>query len=239
MKVVYFGVCSPTQNILSLALRLKWPDVSIIGAETAASGLKELGEEPAELICLCPDSNSLPLVETILAVRRRTRVPIMVLSERATATKAAISLNMGADEYVKMPCDLNELLARAWAVVRRSGGGLSVTTTSPPGSCSLFLNSATLEVFLGQQKINLTRVENRMLRALVENRTAVVPTHTLFEQIWGQQDIDFHSRVKKCIQRLRKKLGDDASQPTWIANIHGIGYRFIGPTGEGQQPEMA
>jgi DNA-binding response OmpR family regulator len=146
---------------------------------------------------------------------------------------------MGADDYVEMPCDLNELLARAWAIIRRSGGGWSVTTPAPPASYSLFLNPATLEVFLGQRRINLTSIETRMLHALVENRTTIVSTHTLFEKIWGQQNIDFHSRVKKCIQRLRKKLGDDPSRPTWIANIHGIGYRFIGPTREGSQPELA
>lgn len=239
MKVIYFGAGSPTRSILALALRLKWPDVSIIYAETAASGLKELGKEPAELVCLCPDSENLPLVETVLLVRRLTRIPIMVLNEGGKASNAVVALNMGADEYVEMPCDLNELQARAWAIVRRSGGGWSLITPSTPISSSLFLNPATLEVFLGQRKINLTRIETRVLYALVKNRTTIVPTHSLFEQIWGKQDIDFHSRVKKCIQRLRKKLGDDAAQPTWIANIHGIGYRFIGPTSDDPQPELA
>jgi two-component system KDP operon response regulator KdpE len=196
-------------------------------------------KEPAELVCLCPDSENLPLEETVVAVRGLSRIPLMVLSERCTPSNAVISLNLGADDYVEMPCDLNELLARAWALIRRSGGGWSVASPSLPSRCGLFLNPATLEVFLGQRKVNLTTIETRMLHALVRNRTTIVPAHALFEQIWGQQDIDFHSRVKKCIQRLRRKLGDDALQPTWIANIHGIGYRFIGPTRENPHPDLA
>jgi len=238
VKVIYFGESSHTLKKFSLALRLKWPDVTIMSTETATAGLMELGKEPADLACLCPDSANVPLVPTIFAVRRLTRVPLMVLSEDDTPSDAVVSLNMGADDYVGMPCDLTELLARAWALMRRSGGGWSVASSSPISNRSLFLNPATLEVFLGQQKINLTTIETRVLQALVNNRTTIMPTHTLIEQAWGQQDIDSNSRVKKCIQRLRKKLGDDASEPTWIASIHGVGYRFIGPARESPQPTL-
>jgi len=238
VKVIYLGECTDTQKMFCLALHLKWPDATIVFAETTAAGLVELGKEPAELACLCPDSESLPLVDTIVAVRRLTKVPLMVLSEDNTALDAVVSLNTGADDYVGVPCDLTELLARAWALIRRSGGGWTLSSPSTISSDSLYLNPATLEVFLGPQRINLTTIETRLLHALIKNRTMIVPTHDLIEQIWGQQVIDSNSRVKKCIQRLRKKLGDDASTPTWIANIHGVGYRFIGTASEIPQPEL-
>jgi two-component system KDP operon response regulator KdpE len=225
--------------MFSLALRLKWPDITIVPAGTAAAGLMELEQGPAELACLCPYSADLPLIQTIFAVRCLSKVPLMVLSQRNTPSDAVASLNMGADDYVAMPCDLTEILARAWALIRRSGGGWSVISPSLIAGGSLFLNPATLEVFLGQRRINLTPIETQVLHALVQNRATIMPTRALIKQIWGKETIDSTSRVKKCIQRLRKKLGDDAATPTWIANIHGVGYRFIGPASDSPQPHLA
>jgi DNA-binding response OmpR family regulator len=68
-----------------------------------------------------------------------------------------------------------------------------------------------------------------LLHLLVKNWGIVVSRQTLERTLWRDQ-IDSYDLVKKYIQRLRQKLGDDAREPFWIASVHGVGYRFIGPT---------
>jgi DNA-binding response OmpR family regulator len=104
--------------------------------------------------------------------------------------------------------------------VRESEGPLS--------SGKLFINPATYEVYLGEERVTLTSTEFRLLHLLVKNRGMVVAHQTLERALWGE-DVDSSRLVKKYVQRLRRKLGDDAREPQWIASVHGVGYRFIGP----------
>ena len=92
----------------------------------------------------------------------------------------------------------------------------------------LSINPSTYEVFLADQRVNMTSTEFSLLHLLVRNRGTVVAHQTMERTLWpGPGD---NSRlVKKYVQRLRRKLGDDPKEPSWIASIHGVGYRFIGP----------
>jgi len=74
----------------------------------------------------------------------------------------------------------------------------------------------------------LTSTEFRLLHLLVKNRGTVVAHQTLERALWGGY-MDSSKLVKKYVQRLRRKLGDHAREPVWIASVHGVGYRFIGP----------
>jgi DNA-binding response OmpR family regulator len=93
----------------------------------------------------------------------------------------------------------------------------------------LLVNPATYEAFLGGERLTLTTTEFRLLYLLLKNWGIVVSRATLERTVWGEQ-VDSYGLVKKYVQRLRHKLGDDAREPFWIASVHGVGYRFIGPT---------
>jgi DNA-binding response OmpR family regulator len=138
------------------------------------------------------------------------------------------SLELGADDYVRLPCDLTEIMVRIGALLRRVGIHPSADSEGPLSSGRLLINPANYEVFLGDQRISLTSTEFRLLHLLVKNRGTVVAHQTLERALWGEQ-VDSSRLVKKYVQRLRQKLEDDAREPCWVASVHGVGYRFIGP----------
>lgn len=91
----------------------------------------------------------------------------------------------------------------------------------------LLLNYSTREVLVEGQWVKFSPSEFRVLDLLVENQGTVLSHQFLEDSLWGDMVYSF-GLVKKYIQQVRRKLGDDASAPRWIASVHGVGYRFIG-----------
>ncbi len=152
------------------------------------------------------------------------------------------ALQQGADDYIRIPCELTELMARVWAILRRAGFITRQEGEKPVRSGELLVNPPTYQVFLGDQRVVLTPTEFKLLHLLVRNRGTVVSHQTLGTTLWGDQ-VDSSGLVKKYVQRVRRKLGDTAQEPCWIVSIHGTGYRFIGPKEEEEEkvkePELA
>ena len=91
------------------------------------------------------------------------------------------------------------------------------------------LDPSSYKAFLEGERLNLNSTEFKMLFLLVKNSGMVVSRQTIEGNIWSERG-DSHGLVKKYVQRLRLKLRDDARQPSWIMNVHGVGYQFIGPS---------
>ncbi|HZA22178.1 MAG TPA: response regulator transcription factor [Dehalococcoidia bacterium] len=229
MKVVFIGADTRTAEMASLSVRLRWPDSAVIHATAAAQGLELVEREWPDIVLLHPDFSDMVLSGAIQELRGFSNVPLLVLGHQNDEMEAVSSLEIGADDYVRLPCDLVELTARIWALLRRAGMGTSYESESPVVSGRLLVNPATYEAFVGGQRLTLTTTEFRLLYLLVKSWGIVVSRATLERTLWGDQ-VDSYGLVKKYIQRLRHKLGDDAREPFWIASVHGVGYRFIGPT---------
>ena len=228
MKAVFIGGDVRTCEVATLAMRLRWPDVAPVIAATAGEGLEAVERESPDVVLLHPDFSDLTLAKTIQEMRRFTNVPLLVLGREGDEMEVVTSLELGADDYVRLPCDLTEIMVRIWALLRRVGVHPSHESEGPLSSGRLFINPATYEVFLNQQRVSLTSTEFRLLHLLIKNRGTVVAHQTLERALWGDQ-VDSSRLVKKYVQRLRRKLEDDAREPMWIASVHGVGYRFIGP----------
>jgi len=229
MKAVFIGVNDRTWDIASLALRLRWPDSTMLRAATAGRGLELVELEWPDMVLMHPDFTDIPHGQAIQDLRRFSNVPMMVLGHQGDEMEAITSLELGADDYVRLPCDLTELTTRIWALLRRSGQGASYESEGPLVSGRLLVNPGTYEAFMGGERLALTNTEFRLLHLMVKNWGIVMSRGNLERTLWGDQ-ADSYGLVKKYVQRLRQKLGDDAREPYWIASVHGVGYRFIGPT---------
>ena len=229
MKLVFIGVNSRTADIASLSVRLRWPDATMFQADTATRGMELVEQEWPDVVLLHPDFTDLSLSNAIRNLRAFSNVPLLVMGRDCDKMEAISSLEMGADDYVRLPCDLTELTTRIWALMRRSGAATPYENERPIVSGRLLLNPASFQSFLGGERLILTTTEFRLLHLLLKNWGIVVSRQTLERTLWGDQ-VDSYGLVKKYIQRLRQKLGDDAREPFWIASVHGVGYRFIGPT---------
>jgi DNA-binding response OmpR family regulator len=228
VKVVYIGVNGRTSEIATLAVHLRWPDVTPWITTTAGEGIAAVEQNQPDVVLLHPDFEDLSLNVAIQEIRRISQVPLLVLGEDGDEMEVVTSLELGADDYIRLPCDLTEIMVRIWALVRRTGIRPASDNEGSFSSGRLFINPANYEVFLGDQRIYLTFTEFRLLHLLVKNRGTVVTHRTLERAIWGEQ-VESSRLVKKYVQRLRHKLQDDASKPHWVASVHGVGYRFIGP----------
>lgn len=228
MKAAFIGTDTRTTELTTMSFRLRWPDVIFLVADTATDGLELIERESPDVVVMHPDFTDMSLSRAIKDMRQFTNVPLLVLGHQGDEMEVVTALEVGADDYVRLPCDLTELMVRVWALLRRAGMRVTHDAESPLHIGNLFINPATYEVFLDDRRITLTSTEFRLLYLLVKNRGTVVARHTLEQTLWGEQ-VDSYGLVKKYVQRLRRKLGDNARDPSWIASIHGVGYRFIGP----------
>jgi DNA-binding response OmpR family regulator len=228
LKGVFIGANPRTAEIAAVSLRLRWPDAAFLVATTATQGLQLVEQEWPNILLLQPDFSDMTGSRAIHDLRGFSNVPLLVLAHQGDEMEAVSSLELGADDYVRLPCDLTELTARVWALLRRSGAAVAQERESPLRSGRLLVNPATYEAFLGAERLSLTSTEFRLLYLLVKNWGIVVGKGTLERMLWGEQT-DSYGLVKRYVQRLRQKLGDDAREPYWIASVHGVGYRFIGP----------
>jgi two-component system alkaline phosphatase synthesis response regulator PhoP len=228
MKVVYIGGDGRTSEIATLAIHLRWPDVTTQNTTSAREGIDAVERIQPDVVLLHPDFEDLPLDTAIREIRRLSQAPLLVLGRDGDEMEVITSLELGADEYIRLPCDLTEIMVRIWALLRRTGVRPFPRSEGSFSSGRLFINPANYEVFLGNQRIYLTFTEFRLLHLLIKNRGTVVTHRTLERALWGEH-VESSRLVKKYVQRLRQKLEDDAREPCWVGSVHGVGYRFIGP----------
>lgn len=238
MKAVFFCKDGARAEPLVLALRLRWPDLKPFVAAEADLGLQAIEEEGPDLAILCEDLVDMSIWEIIREIRRFSDLPIIVAAEGGDEMEVVKAFELGADDYIRMPCNLMVVMARVVALLRRVGIGSQHDNESPIQCGRLMLNPATYEVFLGEHRLILTPTEFRLLHLLAKNRHITLTQEFIQRAIWAD-DIETGSTLKKYVQRLRKKLGDDARNPTWIRTVHGVGYRFSAEEPEPSQVPAA
>ena len=229
MRAAFVGADPRIADLATLAIYLRWPEVTPIVVTSAAESLDIVSRESLDVVLLHPEIADNTLAEFIRNMRGLTKVPLLVLSDRGDETELVTALEGGADDYVRLPCDLTEIMIRVWALVRmaeRHASSDEVEGAIRSGSLSLDPN--TYEVSLADDRLPLTPTEFRVLHFLMKNRGAVVAHQTMERAVWSGR-MNSAKIAKKYVQRLRGKLADDPREPRWIASVHGVGYRFIGP----------
>ncbi len=235
MKAVFIGGDSHVADLVGLSIRLRWPSVTPSVAHNYSMGLELVERTSPDVVLLQADSPDMPLLSMIQQLRAFSNVPLLVLGQSEDETEVIAALEMGADHYIKLPFDVTEMMARIWAIMRRVAGKTYHEGEMPVRSGELFINPSTYQVYLGNREVMLTSTEFRVLYLLINQRGSVVSQHTVERTLWGEE-ADNSGLVKKYVQRVRKKLGDSAQNPSWISNVHGVGYRFMGPRGLAGKP---
>ena len=229
MKILLIGTDPATAEMALLSLRLRWPEAQAVIATLASEGVDLVERELPDVIILQPNAADRSIFETIEDIRRFSEVPLMVLGGENGEVEAIKALELGADDYMRSPYGFVEMVARIMSLMRRLQGSDSLRNPeSPIFSGALVINPATYDVSLNGERLTITPTEFKLLYLLVKNRGMVVTHRFLERALWGDR-VDSASLVKKYVQRLRKKLSDEARNPQWIASVHGTGYRFVGP----------
>jgi DNA-binding response OmpR family regulator len=160
-------------------------------------------------------------------VREFSSVPIIIITARGQDQDKVRGLDLGADDYLTKPFSVDELLARVRAVIRRSqftareySQGLRATTVTG----SLFIDYSQHLVMLHGREIALTPTEYRIIAYLAQNVGRVVTQDLLLEHVWGQEYLGESHMLQVNVNRLRRKLEVDATQPHYILTKVGVGY---------------
>ena len=240
MKIAVVGSDPDVVEMVGLSVRLRWPDGTVLTAETAGEGLVLVERAAPDALIFNPSFSDLSLSKAIQDLRQFSNLPLITLASQGSEFEAITALESGSDDYVRLPCDLTELMARIWALFRRAALRNDHEGQRAVRSGEMYIVPSTYELLLHGRHVMLTPTEFRVLYLLVKNWGGVVSHATLERTLWGEQ-VNSSGLVKKYIQRLRQKLGDNPVDPVWISSIHGVGYRFMGPKPEleeAPQPAM-
>lgn len=161
-----------------------------------------------------------------LEVCRRLRadghgVPVLVLTARADEVDTVVGLDAGADDYVTKPFRLAELLARVRALLRRGPSEGSVIDVH-----GVRVDVESRRAWLREDELTLTAKEFDLLTVLAREAGKVVTRDDLMREVWESAWFSSTKTLDMHVSWLRRKLGDDALQPTFITTVRGVGFRF-------------
>ncbi|MDD5189759.1 MAG: response regulator transcription factor [Dehalococcoidales bacterium] len=197
-------------------------------ATNGAEALEIFEKELPNIVIMDITMPQLDGIETCRRIREWSQVPIIMLSAKKDVGEKVKCFHTGADDYVTKPFGVDELCVRIDAVLRRSGIGGSVPTTSEFKNGDLYINFARREVRIGERKIKFTATEYNLLAELAVNNDKVL-THThLLQKIWGPEYQDEKEYLRVFIGRIRKELRKDnpESGKEYISTIPGVGYQL-------------
>ena len=169
---------------------------------------------------MLPKLDGIQLCQRLRSHRNST--PILMVTARDTSTDKIAGLDAGADDYMVKPIDLEELLARIRALLRR-GGAIS----SPILEWGeLHVNPATYEVSYSDEFIRLTPKEYKILELLIRNGRRILSRGSIIEHLWSLDNPPDEGAIKAHIGTLRKKLSTAGAPKDLIETAHGMGYRL-------------
>ena len=181
-----------------------------------------------ELAIICDDLADMAIWEIIREIKRFAGTPILVAAHVDEEMDIVKFLEAGADDYITMPSNMTLLMARVVALLRRVGPEKREQGDPPIRVGELRIDPANYGVFIGERRIDLTPTEFNLLYLLGKNRHMTLSKDFIQRSIWTY-DVS-RDTLKKYIERLRRKLGDDARDPRWIKTVRGRGYRLTSPT---------
>ncbi|MET8863202.1 response regulator transcription factor [Nonomuraea sp. NPDC004580] len=209
------------RELLSATLRFAGFEVG--SAADGVQALEEARHEPPDLVLLdvmLPDLDGFEVLRRLRALPRADGrpVPVLFLTARDAKTDKINGLRLGGDDYVTKPFDLEELLARIRAILRRTGAGDHTLVVG-----DLEVDPDGHQVTRAGRPVRLSPTEFRLLHHLVLNAGRVLPKASILDHVWRYDFAGDTSIVDTYVSYLRRKL-DSGDSPKLIHTVHGVGY---------------
>lgn len=231
MKLLIIDDDRDLVELLSFALTRA--GFSVLAAYDAPGALTLIESEQPALAVLDINLGGWNGLELLGEVRRRSTLPVIMLTAHNSEDDKVRALEGGADDYVTKPFSHRELVARIRAHLRRADAETAPAAPPVPSRLSvgpLHLNAAEHTVSLDGRPLSLTVTEFRLLRCLMQSAGRVVSTADLLKQVWGYDDPGGGDLVRVTTYRLRRKLEDDATSPRLLQTVPGVGLMLKAET---------
>ncbi len=204
-----------------VAFHLETAGFQVIQAEDGEEGLRQALDAAPDLVLLDLMLPRLDGVALLRALRRQSRVPVIMLTARTEEADRVRGLELGADDYVGKPFSPRELVARVKAVLRR---------TDPPtdrlAAGGVEIDIAAHRCYVQGSERELTLTEFGLLQTLMERPGQVLTREMLLEKVWGYDYYGDARTVDVHVRHLREKVEAEPSRPRLIETVRGVGYRF-------------
>jgi two-component system, OmpR family, KDP operon response regulator KdpE len=210
----------------ALAINLRARGMDVATAATGRQALEALARVHPDVVVLDLGLPDLDGIEVLQGIRGWNPVPVVVLSARTTSDEKVEALDAGADDYVTKPFEMNELLARLRAAVRRGAaiGASGAPVVVETGGFAVDLSAAV--VSRDGRQVRLTPTEYHLLEVLARNVGRLVPQQQLLTEVWGPGYEREAHYLRVYVGQLRRKLEIDPASPRHIVTEPGLGYRL-------------
>lgn len=214
----------------SLQEGLERDGYKVAWTNTGDEGVNHARDQAPHLIILdvrLPDGNGFDVCRQIRQLGLHQ--PILMLTVRGDEMDKVLGLEMGADDYMTKPYNLRELLSRVRALLRRTYGEFSAVDSDRLYIADLVIDRGRNQVWRGQQQLNLTPTEFKLLVFLARHPGQALSRTQIVDAVWGYEaDVESERTVNVHVRRLREKVELDPSHPSLILTVPGVGYRLVG-----------
>ena len=221
-------ICDDKEAVHESLTRFLHEDgIEVISVYDGEAALEALSRHPVDLIILdvmLPRINGTDVCRTI---RRSRVIPIIFLSARSEDTDRLIGLELGGDDYVTKPFSPREVALRVRKILSRTSAAPARPATQMLRYAELSVNPDTMEVFVGEQKLDMTAKEVHLLSYLIRNAQKVLNREQILKAVWGYDYYGDTRAVDAVVKRIRKKLPTENVHFS-IQSIYGVGYRLGG-----------
>jgi DNA-binding response OmpR family regulator len=214
---------------MAIALRdgFEFEGYNVTVAKDGPTGFRLATEKDLDIIILdvmLPQMSGLDVCKKLR--NAGNSIPIILLTARGQEIDKVLGLKTGADDYVTKPFSFMELVARVEALLRRTSKHIANLEQYQFGD--VILNFKKNEATLGEEMLDLSPREFKILKYFIEHQGEVVTRDQLLDAVWGYDSFPFTRTVDTHIAKLRHKIKDDPANARHILTVHRAGYKFIG-----------
>lgn len=201
-----------------LQLELEHEGFEVLHAEDGRKALELFESGAPDIILLDIMLPKLNGLEVLRRIRKTSRVPVIMLTARGDTLDKVSGLDSGADDYLAKPFEIEELLARMRAVMRRNEAN-----DEPLKLRGIELNRNSMEVRVHKERIALSKTEYLLLKTFIENKNVVLSRDKIINAVWGENHYIDENSVDVYVRYLRSKI-DDKTGEEYISTVRGAGY---------------
>lgn len=224
MKKPFIVVIEDEEDLLELLeYKLSKEGFEVEGFLSAKNVEQFLDEESVDLMIVDRNLPGVEGSEFVKDLRKKGYdIPVIFLSAKAQDSDIEIGFLRGGDDYITKPFNINELILRVKAVLKRAK---PLDYEEEIVYKDIKIDLKKREVFIDNRYIDLTKLEFELLRTFVKNRNVVLSRDYLLESVWGKTEMHQEKTVNVAVKRLKEKI-DPFKEKNYIKSIRGIGYKF-------------
>jgi two-component system response regulator RegX3 len=212
----------------ALTIGLTREGFRVISVTDGFEAVQRFDEVQPDIVLLDVMLPRLSGIDVCRQLRKRSHVPIIMVTAKGAEIDTVVGLEVGADDYITKPYRMREVVARMRAVLRRSPNESGASELSP-GSLAVgdvILDPDEHRVTIDGVDVALPLKEFELLHLLLANAGRVLPRETLIDRVWGSDYVGDTKTLDVHIKRLRAKVEPDPASPTRIITYRGLGYKF-------------